>query len=159
MPTFRLPGAVRRWLPALLAVLLCAGYYFYTQHQQAERAELVAAVSAGQLNADGAQVAAAANAAVPPFGLVAGKFVFSLGLFFGGLAAVWFVMRFVVPVLPAWATGRYTAQLSNEEIRHADYKEAFLSLDYAGRLRTFNMIWLSLLGYYALCVLAACLVS
>jgi hypothetical protein len=139
-------GLFRRWLPALLAVLLCTAYYRYTNTQQQYRAELAAAVKAGSLNADSPLVAQAANAAVPPFGLVSGKFLFGLGLFFGGLAAVWFVLRFVVPVLPRWATA-------------SGYKNAFEVLLPSEKLRVFNLIWLGLLGYFALCVLAACLVS
>jgi hypothetical protein len=77
---------------------------------------------------------------------VAGKFLFGLGLFFGGLAAVWFVLRFVVPVLPRWATA-------------SGYKNSFEVLLPSEKLKVFNLIWLGLLGYFALCVLAACLVS
>jgi hypothetical protein len=140
-----LRGILRRWFPALVALVLCAAYYQYTTSQQAERAALAAAVEAGRLNADGAQVAAAANAAVPPFGLVTGKLVFSLAIFFTGLALVWLVLRFVAPVLPAWA--------------RTGYRPAFGGLEDAVQVRTFNTVWLALLGYYALCVLAACLVS
>ncbi|MDO7886705.1 hypothetical protein [Hymenobacter cheonanensis] len=143
----RVRGLFRRWLPALLALLLCAAYYQYTAGQERHRVALAAAVTAGRLNADSPEVASAHNVAVPPFGLVAGKFLFGLGLFFGGLAAVWFVMRFVVPVLPRWAT------------KQGGYKVAFYTLPDAQQLRTFNLIWLGLLGYFALCVLAACLVS
>ncbi|MBC6698084.1 hypothetical protein [Hymenobacter sp. BT190] len=141
-------GIFRRWFPALLAVLLCAAYYQYTTAQQATRAALTTAVSTGQLNADSPLIAAAHNTEIPPFGLVTGKFIFALGLFFGGLAAVWFVLRFVVPVLPRWATNPLTG-----------YKTAFMGLDTADQLRTFNTVWLCLLGYFAFCVLSACLVS
>ncbi|MCA8830276.1 hypothetical protein [Hymenobacter pini] len=140
-----LRGIFRRWFPALVALVLCAAYYQYTTHQQAERAALAAAVEAGRLNADGAQVAAAANAAVPPFGLVTGKLVFALAIFFTGLAVVWLMLRFVAPVLPDWA--------------RVGYRPAFGALDGDVQVRTFNTVWLSLLGYFAVCVLAACLVS
>ena len=139
-------GLLRRWLPALLTLLLCAAYFQYTTHQEQHRAALAAAVKAGSLNADSPEVATAHNTAVPPFGLVAGKFLFGLGLFFGGLAAVWFVLRFVVPVLPRWATA-------------SGYKHSFQGLLPGEKLKVFNLIWLGLLGYFALCVLAACLVS
>ena len=141
-------GFFRRWFPALLAGALCLAYYHYTAYQEAHRAALAAQVKAGFLAADSAIVAAAHNAAVPPFGLVAGKFLFGLGLFFGGLAAVWFVLRFVMPILPRWATSPM-----------AGYKVAFTGLSTAKKIRVFNLIWLGLLGYFAMCVLAACLVS
>ncbi|RPD44836.1 hypothetical protein DNI29_19195 [Hymenobacter sediminis] len=71
-----------------MSVLLCSAYYQYTDAQQAQRATLAAAVNAGRLNADSSLIAAAHNTKIPPFGLVIGKFIFDLGLFFGGLAAV-----------------------------------------------------------------------
>lgn len=154
----RVRGLFRRWFPALLAGALCLAYYQYTAYQEAHRAVLAAQVKAGFLEADSATVAAAHNTAVPPFGLVAGKLVFAFGLFFAGIAAVWFVLRFVMPVLPRWATGGYKER-GPSGVLFADYKEAFLGLDFASRLRTFNTVWLALLGYWALCVLAACLVS
>ncbi|MGI4872455.1 MAG: hypothetical protein ACRYFX_14910 [Janthinobacterium lividum] len=138
-------GLFRRWFPLLIALALITTYYRYTDYQEAHRATLATAVKAGQLNADSPLVADAHNLAVPPFGLVAGKLFFAFVLFFGGLAVVWFVLGYVLPVVPRWAK--------------ANYKAAFLGFHPHEQVRTFNLVWLSLLGYFALCVLAACLVS
>jgi len=147
----------KRWLPAVFAGLLAFAYYHYTGQQQVQQASLAHAVKVGSLNADSALIAEAANTAVPPFGLLSGKLVFTLGLFFTGLAVVWFVMRFVVPVLPRWATGHgYERGGPSGQI---GYAETFAAIGPEKRLRTFNLIWLGLLGYFVLCALAACLVS
>ncbi|WP_162303669.1 hypothetical protein [Hymenobacter sediminis] len=58
------------------------------------------------------------------------------------------MLRFIVLVLPSWATDPLTG-----------YKTAFTYMDTADKVRTFNTVWLCLLGYFAVCVLAACLVS
>ena len=148
---------LKRWLPGLFATLLAFGYYQYTAQQAAVQATLNHAVKVGAINADSPAIADVANTAVPPFGLLSGKLVFTLGLFFTGLAVVWFVMRFVVPVLPRWATGHgYERGGPGGQL---GYAETFAALGPARRLRTFNLIWLGLLGYFVLCALAACLVS
>ena len=148
---------LKRWLPALFAVLLAWAYYHYTNQQQAQQAALAHAVHVGSLNADSALIAEAANAAVPPFGLLGGKLVFTLGLFFTGLAVVWFVLRFVMPVLPRWATGHgYERGGPGGQL---GYAEAFAAAGPQKRIKIFNLIWLGLLGYFVLCALAACLVN
>lgn len=147
----------KRWLPALFAGLLAFAYYQYSSNQYVHQVAVAGAVKAGSLNADSPLVAEAANTAVPPFGDVTGKLIYALGLFLSGIAATYFVQRFVVPVVPRWSTGHGTK--AGGPAGQPGFAEGFADKSESEKVDTSVRIMIALWAYWGICVLAACLVK
>ncbi|MGI4742614.1 MAG: hypothetical protein ACRYG7_46240 [Janthinobacterium lividum] len=102
----------------------------------------VAPVQPGGPDPDGAQVAAAQQAGGwVQLGALTSKLGFGLGLFFLGIATVWFTLGLVVPALPSWAK--------------KDYKTTFLTLPDPWKITVYSATWLALLFFFARCMEAA----
>ncbi|GAA4362739.1 hypothetical protein GCM10023185_30950 [Hymenobacter saemangeumensis] len=150
---------VRRRIPFILAALLLLSYVKYAQLQRASQAAVAAQVSTGQLAADDDQVLDVVQSAVPPLGDTLGKSAIACGIFFGGLAMVWFIMSFVSPALPNWAQGTYNAEPGPEGQAVGDFKSNFLLLSPQWKFVVFLSVWLFLLYYWSLCWQAATLIK
>ena len=148
---------LKRWLPGLLASLLAFAYYQYTAQQATAQANLNYAVKVGALNADSPAIADAANTAVPPFGDVTGKLIYALGLFLTGIAVTWFVLRFVVPVVPRWATGHGTR--AGGLPGQPGFAEGFAEKSEADKVDTTLRVLVALWVLWGICALSACLVK
>jgi hypothetical protein len=148
---------LKRWLPAICAGLLAFGYYHYTAQQQVHQAALAHAVQVGSLDADSPLIARAANTAVPPFGDVTGKLIYAVGLFLTGIAVTWFVLRFVVPVVPRWATGHGTK--AGGLPGQPGFAEGFAEKSASDKVDTTLRVLVALWVLWGICALAACLVK
>ena len=148
---------LKRWLLGIFAVLLAFGYYHYTAQQAATMAVLNHAIKVGAVNADSPIIAEAANTAVPPFGDVTGKLIYAVGLFLTGIAVTWFVLRFVVPVVPRWAPGHGTK--AGGLPGQPGFAEGFAAKLETEKVDTTVRILVALWVLWGICALAACLVK
>lgn len=149
-PAQRARQLLRRYHKPLLALLLLAAYlplrYFAAEHAAAGLAGEEARNAAAQIS----------NQWVGFWGPAA-KLVWTL-IFYWASGFTTFKGLATTPVLPDWATGKYSKE--GGEFRPVlDYKAAFLSLTDAQRLQRYeNAAWKEMVRF-SICLVAACLLA
>jgi hypothetical protein len=145
-PWQRAGSYIRRHVPLLLALAVLVAYLFGPSliEHLTFLVHGAAPLVPGGPDLDGAQVAAANQAGGwMQLGAVTSKIFAAVAYFCIGLFLVWYLMHHITPALPTWAKRDFTTR--------------FAQLSAPWQFVVYLSVWLPLLGFFALCVLAASL--